>query len=305
MIKKENEIVNVLGKGRVKFNEILAPYTTFNIGGSADYFYEAKNEEEIVLAINATRKLSFPYFVLGGGANLLISDKGIRGLVIKIENLKLKIPASRAGGENLKISVGAGVTLAEVVQQAADVGLSGLEFAVGIPGSVGGAIVGNAGAWQQAIGDRITRVKVVSGNGEITWYSQKDCGFDYRESKFKIGHEVILEAELELVTGDKETIIKQMDKYLEKRSLQPKEPSAGSVFVNPKPQAAGFLIEECNLKGKIIGGAQISPLHANFIVNKGGASSTDVIELISLAKAKVKQKFDIDLTLEIRMVGEF
>ena len=280
-----------LGKDRIKVNEPMSEYTSFKIGGPADFLYVADQKEDIIKAVRVAHEANLDYFILGNGSNLLVSDKGIRGMVVKIENVKLV--------------VGAGVLLAEVVRQAVDAGLTGLEFAIGIPGSFGGAVAGNAGAWQQAIGDKITRVHVLSAEVEDKWVDKSECGFDYRQSRFKMCGEIILEAELELEIGEVREIREKMKDYFEKRSAQPKEPSAGSVFINPKPQAAGTLIDSCGLKGYRIGGAQISPLHANFIVNTGNATCQDVLELIAIAKEKVREKYGIVLIEEVKIIGEY
>jgi len=287
-----------LGKDRIKVNEPMSEYTSFKIGGPADFLYVADQKEDIIKAVRVAHEANLDYFILGNGSNLLVSDKGIRGMVVKIENVKCKI-------ENVKLVVGAGVLLAEVVRQAVDAGLTGLEFAIGIPGSFGGAVAGNAGAWQQAIGDKITRVHVLSAEVEDKWVDKSECGFDYRQSRFKMCGEIILEAELELEIGEVREIREKMKDYFEKRSAQPKEPSAGSVFINPKPQAAGTLIDSCGLKGYRIGGAQISPLHANFIVNTGNATCQDVLELIAIAKEKVREKYGIVLIEEVKIIGEY
>lgn len=282
----------------IKKNQILAPHTTFNIGGPADWFCEAEEEEEVLKAIKFAQEKNLPYFILGQGSNILVSDKGVRGMVIKMKNEKLKI-------KNCKIRGGAGLSLNKLLNIAKENSLSGLEFMAGIPGSLGGAVVGNAGAWQQNMGDKVERVKVLNEKGQFKWLNQVDCRFAYRQSRFKNSREVVLEVEINLNKDNKEKIKKEMVTNLKKRSHQPQEPSAGSVFINPKPQAAADLIEKCGLKGKKIGQAQISEKHANFIVNLGKAKAQDVLSLINLARETVKKKFDLDLALEINLIGEF
>jgi len=299
MIKKYKEIIKKLGKDGAKINEPMAKHTTFKIGGPADLFYEARTEEEIIRAI---REVGVPYFILGRGSNILVGDKGFRGMVIKMKNEKLKIKNDK---EKIKILADAGVLLANLVNFAAMNSVGGLEFLAGIPGTVGGAVRGNAGAWQQNIGDKVARVKILTLEGQIKWINQKDCQFSYRKSRFKRNDEVILGIEFKLEKKDKKEIERKINEILEKRKNQPKEPSAGCVFVNPKPLHAGVLIEQCGLKGKQIGGAKVSEKHANFIVNLGGAKAKDVVALISLIKAKVKERFGIELKEEIMKVGEF
>lgn len=297
-MKNEYElIVKELGEGRVRLNEPMSLWTTFRIGGAADLFYEAKSDGEIVKAVLLCRRLKVPYFLFGGGSNLLVSDAGMEGMAIKISSCKLQV-------SGCKMEIDAGVPLAEVVKQAADASLAGLEFAVGIPGTFGGAVVGNAGAWQKAVGDRIARVRVLSADGDVVWVEQKDCGFDYRESRFKRSGEIVLGAKLQFEEGKESEIRGTMAAYLENRKHQPKEPSAGSIFVNPKPTAAGSLIDQCGLKGQKCGEAEISTIHGNIIVNLGQASCADVLKLITLAKDRVRQKFDINLTEEVKIIGK-
>ena len=280
----------------VKTNEPLAKYTTFKIGGPADFFVEVEEEEKLPKLIKLLKELKLPYFILGGGSNLLVADEGFRGVAIKISNIKYKI-------SNRRIVVGAGVSLGRLVELASKNSLAGLEFAAGIPGTVGGAVRGNAGAWGQAIGDRVKRVKILTPRGEIKWIKASDCHFSYRQSRFKKTKEIILEVELELEKGNKKEIQEKISQNLAKRATQPKEPSAGCIFVNPKPFAAGELIDKCGLKGKRIGDAQISPKHANFIVNLGKARAAEVIKLIKLIKEKVKEKFGVELEEEISLLG--
>ncbi len=281
----------------VKENQILAEFTTFKIGGPADWFYQAKNEQDLIKAVDFCRYQKIPFFILGGGSNLLITDKGFRGMVIKLENKEEKV-------DQEKITVGAGLQLAELVKLATDNNLSGLEFLAGIPGTVGGAIVGNAGAWQQNIGDKIERVKVLDEKNQIQWFNRMDCQFGYRQSRFKKKKEIILAIEFALKKESPLTIKEKIKEYLAKRQSQPKLFSAGCIFINPKPKAAGNLIEECGLKGSRKNNAEISPFHANFIINHGGTKAEDVLELISLAKKKVREKFGINLEEEIIVLGE-
>lgn len=302
MDQRYKKIIAILGKDRIKLNEPLSRQTTFKIGGPADLFYESKTGKELIGVIRVIREIGIPYFILAGGSNILVGDKGFRGMVIKflISNFKFLIK-----DKIVLVTVGAGMPTSVLLNELTKRSISGLEFMAGVPGTVGGAVRGNAGAWQQNFGDKVSRVKVLTSQSEIVWLKKADCQFEYRHSRFKKSGEIVLEAELELVYGKEEEIKKQIEGYLEKRIDQPQEPSAGSVFINPKPQAAGELIEQCGLKGKRIGGAQISKKHANFIINVGEAKATDVLALIGLAKGKVKEKFNIDLEEEIVKIGEF
>lgn len=298
-------LIGKLGKDRIAVNEPMVSHTTFRIGGPADLFYEAETKEKLVEAVQTCRQLGIPYFILGGGSNILVSDKGIRGLVIRIQNTEYRIL-------NTQVTVGAGVNLSWLVKEAAKNGLSGLEICAGIPGTVGGAVVGNAGAKSEWIGDLVEEVEVLDQDGKIKKIQNKDCHFGYRTSRFLKDSAIILSVVLKLVSEKTESIQAKTDNYLQDRSLQPHGFSAGSIFKNPNPDLpAGKLVEEAGLKGKQIGQARISPKHANFIVNLsadkaglGGASCQDVLELIRLAKQKVEEQFGIELEEEIRIVGD-
>lgn len=276
----------------LKTNQNLASLTTFNIGGPADFFYEAKKEKDLINLLVMVKEKKIPFFVLGAGSNILFSDKGFAGLIIKIALDDCRV-------ENDRIKAGAGVSLSKLVNLAVKEELSGLEFAAGIPGTIGGALFGNAGAWQQSIGDKVERVKILDEDGQFKWLNHEECQFAYRQSRFKKTKEIILMVELKLTKGKIQEIQQKVQQNLTKRLSQPKEPSAGSVFINPKPDSAGVLIEKCGLKGQRIGGAKISEQHANFIVNTGGAKASDVLKLIALVRKKVKQQFEIDLKTEI------
>jgi UDP-N-acetylmuramate dehydrogenase len=273
----------------------LKKYTTFKIGGPAKLFFAAKTKEQIIEAIRQAKKLSLPFFILGGGSNTLASDKEFRGLVIKTENSKLKT-------QNSKIIAEAGVSLGKLVGLALEEGKSGMEWGAGIPGTVGGAVFGNAGAFSREMKNIIGSVEVFDAQkNSVRLMKNKDCKFAYRQSIFKKNKNlVILACEINLKKGDGREIKKEMQEYLDyRRSHHPKGASAGSVFVNPKGYAARELIDICGLKGKKIGGAQISKVHSNFIVNSGRARAQDVAALITLVKKTVIQNYKIKMQEEI------
>jgi len=299
---------------QIKKNISLAPLTSFKIGGPAKYFLEAKNVDEVVEGLKWAKENKIKYFVLGGGSNILISDRGFRGMVINFQFSILNFQKNR-------IIAGAGTSLAQLVGASIKDGLKGLEWAAGIPGTLGGAIYGNTGAMGHSISESVEKIKVLR-NGVLINLKNKDIKFAYRKSIFQKNKDVILEIELKLQKGDKEEIKKLIKENLLKRSSnQPHYPSAGCIFKNPKfeirnskkyPEmenfkksgtvSAGWLIEKCGLKGKQIGQAQISEKHANFIVNLGNAKAKDVIALINLVKKTVKNKFNFDLKEEIQYV---
>ncbi|MFZ5366444.1 MAG: UDP-N-acetylmuramate dehydrogenase [Patescibacteria group bacterium] len=297
MKKGYQEFLESLGGKRVKLNEPMRLHTTFKIGGPADIFYEVKTKEEIVAAVKLARKLKIPYFILGGGSNILVSDKGIRGVVIKIKNEKL-------GMKNGRVKAEAGMSLPWLVGETAKGGLSGLEFCAGIPGTVGGAIAGNAGIKDKWIGDLVEEVEILQEDGEKEIISKRECQFGYRQSRFLLEKEIVLGVTLKLIQNNPQSVARRIDKYLKIRKNQPKEPSAGSVFKNPDGESAGKLIEQVGLKGYRIGDAQVSPKHANFIVNLGLAKGRDVLELIRLCQKRVEEKFAVRLEKEIKIIGE-
>lgn len=306
----------------IECDVLLKKYTTFEIGGRAKYFYKANSRKDLIKAILVAKKYNLPFFVLGGGSNILISDKGYRGLVIKCQISNIKC-------QNSKIKTESGTLLSLAVNIAEKRGLTGFEWAIGIPGTVGGAIFGNSGAFGKSIAEIVEEVKVFDvKNKKIKTLKKKECQFGYRESVFKKNKNlIILAATFGLKKGDSLKIKQKMKEYLNHRKrTQPLDfPSAGSVFKNIKYQVlkakilkgslefekfkkikvipAGWLIEKCGLKGKKIGRAQVSKKHANFIVNLGNASAKDVKKLIRLIKKKVKEIFKIQLEEEIQYLG--
>ncbi len=280
---------------QIQKNILLRDYTTFRIGGKAKYFFGAKTKKDIISAIKTSKKFKLPFFIFGEGSNLLVSDEGFNGLVIKIQNTKYKI-------RDAKIIAGAGAMLGELVEASVKAGLPGLEWAAGIPGTVGGAIWGNAGACGKSMKDVIQRVEVFDVKTEkVKILKNKDCELGYRDSVFKRKKNLIVLSAVFQLKREEKKIKDDVEKNLEDRKKrQPLNfPSAGSVFKNPEGFFAGELIEKCGLKGKKIGNAKISEKHANFIINLGKAKAKDVKKLINLAKKKVKNKFGITLEEEI------
>jgi len=288
---------------KIKRNILLKNYTTFRIGGPAKYFFEAKNKEDLIKAIQVSKKIKLPFFILGGGSNLLVSDEGFEGLVIKTFNTKYKI-------FNTKIFAEAGLPLNKLVSISVDEELRGLEWGMGIPGTVGGAIRGNAGAFGKSMADIVKNVEILKITGvqplQIRKLKNKDCNFKYRDSIFKYKKNlIILSTELQFQKGDKKKIKEKMKEFLDyRKKTQPLGfPSAGSIFKNPPDISAGQFIDKCGLRGKKFGNVKISEKHANFIVNLGGGEAKDVIKLIKLIKKEVKNKFDIKLEEEIQYLG--
>ena len=290
----------------IKQNESLNNYCTYGIGGPARVLFSAKDTDEIITGLETAREKNFSFFVLGGGSNVLFSDRGFGGLVLKMENNFIEI--AKENESQALLSVGAGTPLAALAKFARENSLTGMEWAAGIPGTVGGAIRGNAGAFHQDISESVRQVNVLEILPQKIIkriFNKSDCGFSYRESAFKRNKNlVVVSVQITLAKGKKEEIKRLTDEYLAKKATgQPLEyPSAGSVFANPPGFFAGKIIEDCGLKGKIIGGAQISEKHANFIVNRGGATAADVLELIARIKIAAKEKFGTELKEEIEIV---
>ena len=290
----------------IKQNEPLSKHTTFAIGGPAKYFAVAKTKEEVLEAIGFAEGKKLPFFVLGGGSNILINDGGYDGLIIKIQIGGIKVNED-------EITAGAGVLLSHLVNESANKGLSGLEWAVGIPGTIGGAVNGNAGAYGRSVSESLNEIIVLAEEGEDggKWkekrYSNKDCGFEYRKSKFKhlANREIILEVVLNLQKSDTEKVRGEIrNTILQRKGKIPAQPSAGCVFKNIKKDGhlvatVGNLVEECGLKGVKSGNAEIPHLHGNYVVNFGGAKAEDVLKLINLCKQKVKDRFNLELEEEI------
>ena len=284
----------------VRKNVLLKNHTAFKIGGPARYFFEAKNKNDLLLALKAAKRFNLPFFIFGGGNNLLVSDKGCKGLMVKMLNSKYQIVDGEVRAET-------GAALSRLVNASANLGLSGLEWASGIPGTVGGAVFGNAGSFGKSMKDIVKKVEIIDAKSlKFKTYNLKDCRFSYRESVFKRKKNLIIASViLKLKKGKKSEIKKKINEYLSyKKESQPLNyPSAGSVFKNPGKRYAGELIEACGLKGKTIGRAKISEKHANFIVNLGGASAENVKKLINLAKKSVKKRFSVSLREEIQYLG--
>lgn len=289
----------------IKTNEMLADHCTYRIGGPARCYFCATSEDEVAAGLEVARENNIPFFVLGGGSNVLFSDNGFPGLVLKMENTSID---ARDNEDKKTVIVGAGTPLGQLVKFASDNSLTGMEWAAGIPGTVGGAIRGNAGAFHHEMGESVLKVRalqVTAAGIETGLYQKADCNFAYRDSVFKHDKKlVIVSAALTFDKGDPEQIKNEMQEYLTKKvTTQPLDhPSAGSVFTNPPGFFAGKIIEDCGLKGMVVGGAQVSEKHANFIVNRGGATARDVLEIISKIKTAAKEKFGVDLREEIEIV---
>lgn len=297
-----SDIVKKLGpklKYGIKTNEPMSRHTSWQVGGPADYYLYPVDTGELVEIVRFSKENEVPLYVLGNGTNLLVLDGGIRGMVVYIGDAFSYIKR-----ENDRLTAGAGTPVTYLARTAAEEGLTGLEFAIGIPGSLGGAIIMNAGAFGGYLGERVQLVKLISMDGEILELGSEECSFGYRTSNLA-GKGIVVEVTLQLKPGDPAEAERLIEHYLVERSRRhPSLPSAGSVFRNLPEQAAGRLIEEAGGKGMRIGGAVVSEQHANFIVNTGSATAADILALIRSVQQLVKEKHGLELKPEVKIVGE-
>jgi UDP-N-acetylmuramate dehydrogenase len=286
---------------RVRASMPLAELTSFRIGGPADLFVNVEDEGELMHAKAAAYRASVPCFCLGAGTNLLVSDRGMRGLVVRLGDgfAKIKI-------DDTKVVAGAGAAFGALVEAVVDRGLEGLEFGEGIPGTVGGGLVMNAGAFGGEIAKVVTLVHGVTEAGEAIALTKDDVKFAYRRTELP-NRFVITRVDFELARGDRERLMARVAELKAKRaSRQPRGvPNAGSIFKNPPGNFAGKLLEGAGLKGTRLGGAAFSDQHANFIVNLGGAQAAEVLALIDMARNKVKEQSGVLLEPEVRLVGDW
>jgi UDP-N-acetylmuramate dehydrogenase len=290
---------------RVKIAEPLARYTTMKIGGPADYFIEAQTEMALASLLPLLHREGTPFCLLGNGSNVLISDRGVRGVVLRLAG-EFKGVEWEDTGETVRVQVGAACVVTQLVREAARRGCAGLEFAEGIPGTMGGALVMNAGAYGSEFEKIVDQVEGISRDGERVRFSHTEMTFSYRDSHVPPGV-VVTRVRLRLRKEEAAQVSSKVRELVSKRkSSQPSgHPNSGSMFRNPPGDFAGRLIEAAGLKGKRIGQAQISERHANFIVNLGGAKAQEVYDLMDLARAEVTQRFGVELIPEVRLLGEW
>ena len=298
----KNALAKILTSNQIIFNAPMSEHTTFKIGGAADVLIFPSNIDEVAAVVKLTNAFKIPYVILGNGSNVLVLDRGIRGAVIKFSDKFF----SKIRVEDERIIADAGATLKVVSNFAAEKSLSGLEFAVGIPGSIGGAIYMNAGAYGGEMKNVVTKVTAISNAGEIVSFDAGELNLGYRQSIFQNNGCAICEVELNLAYGNCDEIKSKMAEFTYKReSKQPLEfPSAGSTFKRPEGYFAGTLIDKTGLKGLKVGGAMVSEKHAGFVVNAGNATAQDVLNLINEVRRRVMEMHGVTLTPEVRILGE-
>ena len=295
-------LTNEIKQGIVKIDEPMRKHTNFKIGGNADVFVIAKNIEEIKCVIKFSKENNILLTILGNGSNVLVSDKGIRGIVLQVGTKEIKIEKQK----NALVEVEAGVMLGALAQVLLKLSISGFEFAAGIPGSIGGAIRMNAGAYGGEMKDIVKDVTVLNEKGEISVLTNEECEFSYRHSRFTDSKEIVIKVTLKLPLGNEAEIKAKMDEYDQsRREKQPLNlPSAGSTFKRGSDFITAKLIDECGLKGYTSGDAQVSTLHAGFVVNLGNATAQDVLNVVNHVKQVVLEKTGKQIELEVELLGE-
>ena len=293
---------NLLGKDRVLVDEPMKRHTTFRIGGPADFFLLPSTVDEVRGILEICREEELPYFILGNGSNLLVSDKGYRGVIIQLYR-----NFSNISVEGNKICASSGALLSQIAAAARNASLTGFEFAGGIPGTLGGAVFMNAGAYGGELKDVLKEAVVMTEQGEILTLPVEKLDMGYRTSRIKKAGYLVLEARLVLEQGDMDKIRDITKDLTEKRvSKQPLEyPSAGSTFKRPEGYFAGKLIMDAGLRGYQVGDAQVSEKHCGFVINKGNATAADVLTLIENVREKVQEQFGVTLEPEVKFLGEF
>lgn len=294
---------------RPRRDEPLANHTTLRLGGPAAIWLPVASVAELVATAILARQHEVPLFILGGGANLLITEAGLPGLVIENRSSRIDFPAEtmRPAGETVILTLDSGVTLPNLARRCAKKGLSGLEWAVGVPGTIGGAVVNNAGAYGSDMARSLVRAELLAPSGERMWQPVEWFEYGYRTSILKKQQRdwIVLRVELQMLTALPAEVEARLNDFNTRRKAsQPPGATIGSMFKNPPGDYAGRLIEAAGLKGHRLGQAQISPVHANFFQNLGGATATEVLALINIARQAVKDKFDVELELEIEVAGE-
>lgn len=294
------ELQEIIKEGILKIDEPLCKYTATKLGGKADLFVMPQTIEETIETVRYAYAQEIPLLLLGNGSNMVVRDGGVRGIVLHLAQLNKII----VDGTSMHTESGANII--DASKQAAAHSLTGFEFACGIPGSIGGAMMMNAGAYGGEVKDIIVQATVLTKAGELLVLSKEELELGYRQSIIGKEGYYVLSADFELKKGNQEEIdLKVADLTFQRESKQPLEyPSAGSVFKRPPGYFAGKLIQDCGMQGKGQGGAEVSTKHAGFIINKDNATASDYIQTIEMVKAEVKKTYDVDLELEVRIVGE-
>ena len=302
-VKIYNDLKTKVNENNIFLNEPMSLHTSFRTGGNADVFIKIQNENELEYILKYAKENQIPITIIGNGTNLLVRDNGIRGIVIKFQMQDVKIEEN---GDTITIITGAGMSLSKLSRIAKEHSAQGLEFAVGIPGTVGGAIKMNAGAYGSEIKEVVKETTYIDFDDNIKTINNNEHNFSYRNSIFSKIDGIIIKTVIELPKGNLEEIENKMKKNISSRNeKQPLDkPNAGSTFKRGEGFITAKLIDECGLKGYKIGGAEVSTKHAGFVVNAGEATSKDILDLIEYIKKEVNKKFNVSIEPEIQIVGE-
>jgi UDP-N-acetylmuramate dehydrogenase len=293
--------------GPVRLDEPLGRHVTFGVGGPADIFFAAHTEDQLRQAYALARTRDIPVWVFGSGSNILVGDNGVRGLTIENRTDAVEGPARNGAG--FKVRVASGVSFAALARRMATAGYSGIEWACGIPGSLGGAVVTNAGAYDRSLADVIKGARLAGADGQVLELAPSDLELTYRNSAFTRGDirdKIVLSVDLRLNPGDASALkakVKELDE--QRKSAQPPGRNCGSVFKNPPDNPSWWYVAQVGLRGHRIGNAQFSEQHCNFILNLGGATAADIVALMRVAQERTRERFGVELEPEVVMVGEF
>ncbi len=291
----------------VRLDEPMSRHVTFGVGGPADVYLAARTEDELRTAYAIARKHGVPVFIFGAGSNILVGDGGLRGLTI--ENRTSQIEGPSPNGAGFRVRVASGVSFAALARRLSTAGYAGIEWACGIPGSLGGAVISNAGAYGSSLQDVLKGARLGDERGDIVEMTPEDLRLGYRDSAFARGmihDKVVLSVDLRLQRGDAKGLkarVRELD--AERKAAQPPGRNCGSVFKNPPEHPSWWYVDQVGLRGHRVGNAQISELHTNFILNLGGATAADIVALMELAKTRVRDRFGVELEPEVALVGEF
>jgi UDP-N-acetylmuramate dehydrogenase len=291
----------------VRLDEPIGRHVTFGVGGPADALFVAESEDQLRLAYSLAKTAGEPVFIFGSGSNILVGDRGVRG--VTIENRTSEVEGPSPNGAGFRARVASGVSFAALSRRMANAGYAGIEWACGIPGSLGGAVVSNAGAYEWSLKDVLKSARLSDEDGNVSEVPPEELDLTYRNSAFTRGairDKIVLSVDLRLERGDATALKQQIREFDEqRRSAQPPGRNCGSVFKNPPQNPSWWYVAQVGLRGHRIGGAQFSDQHANFILNLGDAKATDIVALIELAQQRVRERFDIELQPEVALVGEF
>ncbi|HUF54359.1 MAG TPA: UDP-N-acetylmuramate dehydrogenase [Dehalococcoidia bacterium] len=301
-----DDLIAELGQiAEVRLDEPMSRHTTFGVGGPADMYVTVKTEDELRQAFAVARRHGVPVYILGSGSNTLVGDKGIRGLVIDNQYAQLEGPVQN--GVGLKVRAASGLSFSTLARRLASSGYGGVEWACGIPGTLGGAVVSNAGAYGRSLADVLVGARLTDEKGDIREMKPDDFALGYRQSSTEVLRDAaVLSVDIRVVEGDPEALkarIKEFDQ--QRKDAQPPGQNCGSVFKNPEGKSAWQYVDEVGLRGHRIGNARFSEKHTNFIENMGGATANDVRALINLAQERIRERVGVDMEREVAFVGEF